>query len=139
MSKTASSNLQQELRESARKIWLAGLGALATAEDQGTRVFQTLVEKGEDFEARSEKQFSKVKSRVKSATDKAEAQWNKVESLVDEKVTAAVQRLGIPSRDEVRTLTRRVEELTKKVEALKPKAAKKSATKKRTSKAAKAS
>jgi poly(hydroxyalkanoate) granule-associated protein len=133
MSKTATSNLQQDLRESARKIWLAGLGALATAEDQGTKVFQNLVEKGEEFESRSEKQFSKVKSRVKSVTDKAEAQWDKIESAIDEKVTAAVQRLGIPSRDEVRTLTRRVEELTKKVEQLKPKTAKKT-TKKRASK-----
>lgn len=135
MSKTATSNLQQDLRESARKIWLAGLGALATAEDQGTKVFQNLVEKGEEFEARSEKQFSKVKSRVKSVTEKAEAQWDKIESAIDEKVTAAVQRLGIPSRDEVRTLTRRVEQLTKKVEELKPKATKKTTTKRATKKA----
>jgi len=134
MSNSATSNLQQDLRESARKIWLAGLGALATAEDQGTKVFQNLVEKGEEFEARSEKQFSKVKSKVKTATDKAEAQWNKIEGAIDDKVSAAVQRLGIPSRDEVRTLTRRVEELTKKVEQLKPKASKKTTTRKRTAK-----
>lgn len=134
MSNSATSNLQQDLRESARKIWLAGLGALATAEDQGTKVFQNLVEKGEEFEARSEKQFSKVKSKVKTATDKAEAQWSKIEGAIDDKVSAAVQRLGIPSRDEVRTLTRRVEELTKKVEQLKPKATKKATTRKRTAK-----
>lgn len=121
---TNTSTMQKDIKESARKIWLAGLGALATAEEQGTKVFQSLVERGEDFETRSEKQVAKVKGQVKSVTDKAEAQWDRVEKVVDERVNTAIKKLGIPSRDEVKTLTRRVEELTKKVEQLKPKTSK---------------
>ncbi|MGH9379286.1 MAG: phasin family protein [Thermoanaerobaculia bacterium] len=122
--KTNAGKLPKDLKESARKIWLAGLGALATAEDQGTKVFQSLVERGEGFETRSEKQLGKVKDQVKNVAGKAEAQWDRVEKFVDEKVSAAVKKLGIPGRDEVKTLTRRVEELTKKVEQLKPQAEK---------------
>lgn len=133
---TNTSKFQKELTESARKIWLAGLGALATAEEQGTKVFQSLVERGETFETRSEKQIAKVKGQVKDVTDKAEAQWGRIEKVVDERVTSAVQKLGIPSRKEVQTLTRRVEELTRKVEGLKPKAAKPKAEKAPTAKAA---
>lgn len=112
--------LQEDLKESARKIWLAGLGALATAEEQGTKLFQSLTERGEEFEARGEKHFAKVKEKVMSAAGKAEQQWSRLEATIEEKVNAAVQRVGVPSRDEVKALTRRVEELTAKVEQLRP-------------------
>lgn len=134
---TNTTRMQKDLKESARKIWLAGLGALATAEEQGTKAFQSLVERGEDFETRSEKQVAKVKGQVKSVTDKAEAQWDRVEKVVDERVNTVIKKLGIPSRDEVKTLTRRVEELTKNVEQLKPKAAKPASKSTRTSTAKK--
>lgn len=131
---TNTSKMQKDIKESARKIWLAGLGALATAEEQGTKVFQSLVERGEGFETRSEKQVAKVKGQVKSVPDKAEAQWDRVEKVVDERVNTVIKKLGIPSRDEVKTLTRRVEGLTKKVEQLKPKASKTSKTASRSTK-----
>lgn len=42
--------LRNEVRESAQKIWLAGLGALALAEEEGARLFDTLVERGRELE-----------------------------------------------------------------------------------------
>ena len=42
------------------------------------------------------------------------------ETLLDEKLTAALHRLGVPTRDEIRNLTQRVEELNAKIEQLKP-------------------
>lgn len=42
----------REARESAQKIWLAGLGALAVAEEEGGRLFDRLVEKGLELERR---------------------------------------------------------------------------------------
>lgn len=130
---TNTSTMQKELKDSARKIWLAGLGALATAEEHGNKAFQSLVERGEGFESRSEKQVAKVKGQVKIVADKAEAQWDRVEKVVDERVNTLIKKLGIPSREEVKTLTRRVEELTKKVEQLKPKASKATMQSSRTS------
>ena len=38
------------LRDSVGQIWLAGLGALALTEQEGTKFFKTLVKRGEGFE-----------------------------------------------------------------------------------------
>ena len=47
-----------EVRESAQKIWLAGLGALSVAETEGTKLFKDLVKKGEGFEKRGKRRAS---------------------------------------------------------------------------------
>jgi len=43
----------QAIRDSAQKIWLAGLGALDRAKADGPRVFETLVEQGRKMGARA--------------------------------------------------------------------------------------
>jgi poly(hydroxyalkanoate) granule-associated protein len=117
-------NLQDDLKESAHKIWLAGLGALAAAEEEGTKLFSRLVDRGRDVESRGKVEVDKAKDKAREARDKArdraESAWENVGSKVDEAVTAALHRLGVPTRDEIRTLTQRVEELTAKVELLRP-------------------
>ncbi len=114
---------QGELAESANKIWLAGLGAFAVAEEEGSKVFKNLVKKGERFERRGKKQLEKVQSdvegRVESAREKAEGAWSKLGKSFDEKVSDALGRLGVPSRMEIQKLTRKVEQLTRKVDGLK--------------------
>ena len=110
----------EDMRDSAHKIWLAGLGALAKAEEEGTKVFQNLVEAGEKFEARGKKQFTLVKGKVQEARDAAEKEFGKLGDNLDDKVAMAVQKLGVPSRDEIQRLTKRVEELTAKVDKIKP-------------------
>jgi poly(hydroxyalkanoate) granule-associated protein len=106
-------NVQDELKESAHRIWLAGLGALAMAEEEGSKLFSRLVDRGRDVEVKGKVEVDKVKSKAESA-------WEQVGGKVDEAVTAALHRLGVPTRDEIRRLTQRVEELTAKVEQLKP-------------------
>jgi polyhydroxyalkanoate synthesis regulator phasin len=39
------------LKDSARQVWLAGIGALAKAKDQGGQLFDSLVEHGRQVEA----------------------------------------------------------------------------------------
>lgn len=117
-------NLQDELKESAHKIWLAGLGALAAAEEEGTKLFSRLVDRGRDVESRGKVEVDKAKDKAREARDKArdraESAWENVGSKLDDTLTAALHRLGVPTRDEIRTLTQRVEELTAKVESLRP-------------------
>ncbi len=121
---TENKNIQSELKENAHKIWLAGLGALHAAEEEGSKLFKNLVERGESFENRTRERYSEVKEKVdhaaEEAKDRAGSTWDKVESKLDEAVTDALARLGVPSRDEIATLTQRVEELTAVVEKLKP-------------------
>ena len=119
MAKTNIKDSSNEIRESAQKIWLAGLGALTSAEEEGTKLFNKLVEKGEAFEARGKDQMAKVQKSVENAVGQAETSWEKLGDAFDDRVAAAINRLGVPSREEIVTLTNRVEELTLKVDGLK--------------------
>jgi poly(hydroxyalkanoate) granule-associated protein len=114
---------QDDVLESAQKIWLAGLGALTMAEEEGTKFFKNLVKKGEDFELPGKKQLEKVQDTVEEqfegVRDKAETTIGKFGRSFDAKVADTLQRLGVPSRMEIQKLTKRVELLTKKVDDLK--------------------
>lgn len=119
-STTQDKTLQDDLKESAHRIWLAGLGALAAAEQEGSKVFNRLVERGRDFESKGREE---AKEQYDKARTKAESTWSDVSSKVDEAVAGALHRLGVPTRDEIRNLTQKVEELTAKVETLRPRTA----------------
>ena len=41
------------IRESANRIWLAGLGAFAKTQEEGEKLFQSLVKEGETVEKRA--------------------------------------------------------------------------------------
>ena len=110
-------NLQDELKESAHRIWLAGLGALAAAGEEGTKVFDRLVDRGREYESRGREEARKQYEGARSSADDLWETWS---GKLDDAVTKALHRMGVPSRDEIRTLTQRVEELNAKVEMLKP-------------------
>jgi poly(hydroxyalkanoate) granule-associated protein len=120
MAKKKNDDVTKELRESAHRIWLAGLGAVAMAEEEGSKLLSTLVDKGEKFETKQRKQLDKVLRRVDDAKGKAGSTWGKVEDTMDKKVGDALKRMGVPTRSEINKLTKRVEELTLKVDQLKP-------------------
>lgn len=102
----------EEILDSAHRIWLAGLGAMAVAEEEGTKFFKRLVEKGEEFEGRTKDHFQDVRER-------AESRVEKLGDSIDERVARALERLGVPSRVDIETLSERVEELARKVDELK--------------------
>lgn len=110
-------NLQDELKESAHRIWLAGLGALAAAGEEGTKMFDRLVDRGREYETRGRDEARKQYEGARSSADELWETWS---GKLDEAVTKALHRMGVPSRDEIRNLTQRVEELNSKVEMLKP-------------------
>lgn len=118
-----------DVKESAHKVWLAGLGAIAVAEKEGSRFFKNLVKKGEKFEAKRKEQVDKAVDRVKDTVkdgveevrDEVESRWQRLGDSFDRKVGRAVERLGVPSREEIHKLTQRVENLTAKLDALQKK------------------
>jgi poly(hydroxyalkanoate) granule-associated protein len=113
----ATKNLQDELKDSAHRIWLAGLGALSAAGEEGTKMFDRLVDRGREYETRGRDEARKQYDGAKASADDVLKTWS---DKLDESVTKALNRMGVPSRDEIHNLTRRVEELNAKVEMLKP-------------------
>jgi len=118
-----------KIRESAQQIWLAGLGAFALANQQGGKLFHSLVKKGHEVEKGNKARLQQVLGRVEKIRDDAGRAIEKVTSPFPGGMTTALQGLGIPSRKEILTLTKRVEELTKSVERTRVKARKHAATK----------
>ncbi|HEV3458020.1 MAG TPA: phasin family protein [Thermoanaerobaculia bacterium] len=122
--KSNESTIQDDVKETAHRIWLAGLGALAAAEEEGTKLFSRLVDRGRDVESRGKVEVDKVVDQATKVVDKAKSKagstWEDLGSKVDETITSALHRLGVPTREEIRNLTQRVEELNSKVELLRP-------------------
>ena len=81
------SEAEAEVRESAHKVWLAGLGALALAQDGAGKLFETLVSRGKDVETRGS-------GMLKDARGKVEDAWKKVGKEMDEQVVAVEPYLG---------------------------------------------
>ena len=50
--------LTGDVKDATRKVWLAGLGALSAAEEEGAKAFKTLVKRGSQFEKRNASQKS---------------------------------------------------------------------------------
>ncbi|MDH3404163.1 MAG: phasin family protein [Acidobacteriota bacterium] len=111
-----------DVKESAHKVWLAGLGALAVAEEEGSKFFKNLVKRGEKLEAKRKKHVEKAVDRVKEGVDdvreEVESRWQAFGDSFDRKIGEVVERLGVPNREEIHKLTRRVADLTAKLEKL---------------------
>ena len=114
------------IKESAQQIWLAGLGAFAKAQEEGGKVFDNLVKEGTSLQrktqAAAEERISEATSRMASmATDissKASGQWDKLESIFEERVAKALKKLGVPSAKEIDALIMRIDELNRSVAKL---------------------
>ena len=101
--------LTAKVRESANQIWLAGLGAFAKAQQEGVKMFETLVAEGERFQERTK---TVADERIAEMRTKATGTWDKLEQVFEERVARALHSLSVPSRKDVDVLSRRVAELT---------------------------
>jgi poly(hydroxyalkanoate) granule-associated protein len=112
-----------QAKDSARNVWLAGVGALAMAEDEGGKLFGQLVKMGSAYEAKNWKRLETMLANVKDLRGDVSAVFGKVVSPVNTAVEKAMHRLGVPTRKEIATLAKRVEELTRAVEKSRPRRA----------------
>lgn len=108
-------SLPEELTERGREVWLAGLGAMAAAEEEGTKFFNSLIQKGKSYESRGREQIEEV---AETATEQQQVLSKRVQSTIAETVEVALERFGVPTQSEVKKLTHQVDRLTKKVEQL---------------------
>jgi poly(hydroxyalkanoate) granule-associated protein len=105
------------MKESAQAIWLAGLGALATAGDESSKIFQQLVKRGEAVDKQGRGRMKKLAAKAGDLREDAAATIStRVRKPLDKGMATALHRLGIPTRSEILELTKRVEALTKAVQ-----------------------
>lgn len=114
------------LKESAHEIWLAGLGAFALAGEEGGKLFKQLVKKGEGMEKLNKTRINQLVARVEDVRGEAQTAARKAVARLGDPLesgmTAAMHKIGMPTRKEISELTRRVEELTRVVAKSKAKA-----------------
>lgn len=119
----SSDQFSNTIKESAQQIWQAGLGAFARAQAEGNKAFETLVKEGAQLQRKTqqatEERVSEVTARMSSMasdiSNRSTGQWDKLESIFEDRVARALQRLGMPSTHQMQQLQDRVEELERTV------------------------
>jgi poly(hydroxyalkanoate) granule-associated protein len=118
----ADNDFAQTVRDSAHQIWLAGLGAFAKTQEEGVRMFESLVQEGRAVEDRTRKlaesKMGEVSAGVGKAAKQATATWDKLEKVFEDRVARALHRLGVPTNKDIQSLAKRVEELNDSVQQL---------------------
>jgi len=121
-------DISQAVVDSSRQIWLAGLGAFSRVQEEGAKVFETLVKQGEAVESKTRRTATDSAAAASEAarTSFAEVQknvsgtWDKLEQVFEDRVARALSKLGVSTRGDVQRLEKRVESLAAVVDGLKP-------------------
>jgi poly(hydroxyalkanoate) granule-associated protein len=119
------------VKESAQQIWLAGLGAFAKAQQEGSKVFEGLVKEGLSIQRKTqavaEERIADATNRMSTMandiTSKATGQWDKLETIFEDRVARTLNKLGVPTSHDIDALIARIDELNRNVQKLQPKAA----------------
>ena len=107
--------LTSTIKESAQQIWLAGLGAFAKAQEEGGKVFDALVKEGESIQSQTRKVTDE---KIAQVAGKAAGTWDRLEQVFEDRVARALGSLGVPSKQDIDRLSKRVVELSTAVQAL---------------------
>jgi poly(hydroxyalkanoate) granule-associated protein len=120
------SHLAQSVKESAQQIWLAGMGAFSKAQEEGTKVFETLVQEGMSLQKKTqgmaEDKISEVTGKMSAmagtVTAKAGQNWDKLELIFEQRTAQAMGKLGVPTAADLQALSQRVDALAAAVAKL---------------------
>ncbi len=100
------------LLEAARKVLLAGIGAVALAQEEIEEFVNRLVERGEIAEKDGRKLVHEVVDKRKKQAEKTEDDMNK-------RIESVLKRMSVPSKADIEALSEKITVLTKKVDELK--------------------
>ena len=113
--------LSDTVKDSAQQIWLAGLGAFARAQEEGGKVFESLVKEGMAVQRKTqtaaEDKINEATSRMASMANdisaRAAGKWDKLENIFEDRVAKAMATLGVPSAHDLQALSARLDALEK--------------------------
>jgi poly(hydroxyalkanoate) granule-associated protein len=124
--KTKASPQSDSQTPPAQHVWLAGLGAIAKAQEQGSKAIEALVNDGLAFQRKSQ---AEAQQRLQEATERlshmasdfgqqASGRVDKLEHLFEDRVAKALHRLGMPTLLDLEMLSDRVAQLEAQLAAL---------------------
>ena len=108
-------DMSQRMKDSAQHIWLAGLGAFAKAQEEGSKVFENLVKEGSHLQQTTQQAQAKMTEAAEKVGQMASGQMDKLETIFEERVAKALKSMGLPSAEDVAALQARVEQLEKQL------------------------
>lgn len=115
----ASRKSSLDFRKYTKQIWLAGLGAFSRAEEEGNKLFDSLVKVGEELESKTteiaDQTVEKVSEKAKESVIDTK---DKVERLIDHSVNHSLNRIGLVTAKDLQYLEHLVLQLHAKVDAL---------------------
>jgi poly(hydroxyalkanoate) granule-associated protein len=117
------SHSPESLKDAAQDIWLAGLAAFTKAQREGGKVFEAMVKEGQAIqqatkttaESALQETTQKMTALAHDMGTRATGQWDKLESIFEERVARALVRLDIPTLNDVNELKRKVAALEAQV------------------------
>ena len=109
----------QHAEESSQHIWLAGLGAMAKAQSQGTKAFEALIADGLAFQRKTQQAAqdkiaeasAQLSHLAKDFAPPSTGRVDRLEHLFEDRVARALRHLGIPSLADLEALAERVAQL----------------------------
>ena len=134
-----------EITEQLEQAFLAGIGALSNAQKAGEKTFDSLVKQGEVFRKKTTKKtealIDDVQEAIRDMSGDAQSKatglldqmrdksnLRKLQGAFDERVAGAMDRLNVPSKNDIDKINTKLNKILRAVES-KPKApAKKAAT-----------
>lgn len=106
---------RRELLSAGRNLWLASLGAVAKAEEEGRELFDRLVERGRPLEERQRQALDKVGDRT---TETVRDFRKLVQDTMEYETKGVLKRFGMMTKDDVKILAARLETLSHKIDEL---------------------
>ena len=111
-------------RDIANQAWLIGLGVVSKAQEEGGKMLESLMNEGKALEARLaqgvEKGLSTTeKTGAAEATQPQVAETSEdVEKIFEARVIRALERLEIPSSDDLQSVSKELDALRRTIEML---------------------
>ncbi|MBS0555924.1 MAG: phasin family protein [Proteobacteria bacterium] len=111
----------------AHDVWLAGLGAVSIAQKRGTRLLAGLAAEGRDFQSRAQQLVREVRADAQSQLKGALAPLRmhardnarKAGVLIQRIVAQALDKLGVPTKSDIESLSQRMSALSRQLKAVK--------------------
>ncbi len=102
-----------------KRIWLAGLGAIARAEKEGEEWLEELMRDGEVYESEKKDDLDQVllnmTGKVKESTSRVRQSFDNIEQTFEHKVSNTMSKIGLVSKKELDKVKNQLDELEQKL------------------------